>query len=256
MTSGWPYPRWIGHRGAGRLAPENTLAAFALGYRHGYRMFECDVRLSADGQAYLLHDDSLDRTTDAHGLAAAWRWDELARCDAGAWHSPAYAREPLPSLTAVVEFCRTHAVMLNLELKPGRGDEQRTGARVAAQLAQSWCWAPPPLLSSFSDVALAAAAAEAPHLPRGLLFERFPPGWEMAARQLGCVAVIAECGAWQADEVARARAAGLRMLSYTVNDDGEAARLLALGLDGLITDRIDHFAPHEGTPPPAAAELG
>lgn len=256
MTAGWPYPRWIGHRGAGRLAPENTLAAFALGHRFGYRMFECDVRLSVDGEAYLLHDDTLDRTTDARGLAAGWRWHDLARCDAGAWHSPAYVGEPLPSLAAVVDFCRSHGVMLNVELKPGEGDEQRTGALVATQLARSWDWGPAPLLSSFSTDALAAAAAAAPYLPRGLLLERFAPAWDDVARQLGCVAVIAECGAWDAAAVARARAAGLRLLSYTVNDDVEAVRLLALGLDGLITDRVDHFAPDRPPWQSGGAELG
>ncbi|WP_341649744.1 glycerophosphodiester phosphodiesterase family protein [Thauera humireducens] len=68
----WPYPRWIAHRGAGQLAPENTLAAFRLGHAHGYRMFECDVRLSADGVPFLLHDDVLDRTTDGKGVSPAW----------------------------------------------------------------------------------------------------------------------------------------------------------------------------------------
>ena len=70
----WPYPRWIAHRGAGTLAPENTLAAFRLGASHGYRMFECDVKLSSDGVPFLLHDDTLTRTvagaTDALGADA------------------------------------------------------------------------------------------------------------------------------------------------------------------------------------------
>src|SRR5690606_23183829 len=59
LCAAWPYPLWIAHRGAGRLAPENTLAAFALGHGFGYRMFECDARLSADGEVFLLHDDRL-----------------------------------------------------------------------------------------------------------------------------------------------------------------------------------------------------
>ena len=58
----WPYPRWIAHRGAGKLAPENTLAAFRSGASQGYRMFECDVKLSLDGVPFLLHDDTLVRT--------------------------------------------------------------------------------------------------------------------------------------------------------------------------------------------------
>src|SRR6478736_5846185 len=90
----WPYPRWIAHRGAGKLAPENTLAAFRLGAQHGFRMFECDVKLSADGVPFLLHDTTLDRTTSGHGSAAALPWGELARLDAGAWHGRLHAGEP------------------------------------------------------------------------------------------------------------------------------------------------------------------
>ena len=67
MENPWPYPRWIAHRGAGKLAPENTMSAFRLGAQYGYRMFECDAKLSADGVLFLLHDATLQRTTNGHG---------------------------------------------------------------------------------------------------------------------------------------------------------------------------------------------
>ena len=241
MSAAWPYPRWIAHRGAGRLAPENTLAAFALGHAQGYRMFECDVRLSADGQPFLLHDDRLERTTDGAGEALALNWAVLSRLDAGAWHSPRFAGERLPTLGAVLAFCARHDCALNVELKPAPGDARRTGAVVAAQIAREWAGALPPLLTSFETAALKAAAEAAPNLPRGLLLECFVAGWRETAQRLGCVAVVAEQRAWTADTVAAARSAGLRTLAYTVNDDAQAARLLALGLDGVITDRVDHF---------------
>ncbi|WEN41818.1 Glycerophosphodiester phosphodiesterase, cytoplasmic [Thauera sp. GDN1] len=243
MATAWPYPRWIAHRGAGRLAPENTLAAFALGHAHGYRMFECDVRLSADGRAFLLHDDSLERTTDGVGEALARNWAELARLDAGAWHSPRYAGERLPTLDAILAFCMHHRCALNVELKPAPGDAQRTGEVVAVEIARRWVGTPPPLLSSFAPEALAAAAEAAPQLPRGLLLERFADGWLESAQRLDCIAIVAEQRAWSAETAAAASAAGLHRLAYTVNDDAEAARLLGLGLDGLITDRVDHFRP-------------
>ena len=95
----WPYPRWVAHRGAGKLAPENTLAAFRLGAQYGFRMFECDVKLSRDGVPFLLHDTDLARTTAVTGIAGEREWSELSRLDAGAWHSRAYAGEPLPPWT-------------------------------------------------------------------------------------------------------------------------------------------------------------
>ncbi|MHB1375710.1 MAG: glycerophosphodiester phosphodiesterase [Thauera sp.] len=239
----WPYPRWIAHRGAGRLAPENTLAAFKLGHAWGYRMFECDVRLSADGQAFLLHDDTLERTTDGEGDALARNWAELAGLDAGGWHSPRYAGARLPTLDEVLDFCVRHDCALNLELKPAPGDARRTGDTVAARIVRRMGGLPPLLLSSFDVEALEAAAEAAPALPRALLLECFAAGWLETVRRLGCVAVVGEQSAWTPDTAVAVASAGLRRLAYTVNDDAQAARLLALGLDGLITDRVDHFRP-------------
>jgi len=85
----WPYPKWIAHRGAGKLAPENTLAAFRLGATHGYRMFECDAKLSSDGVVFLLHDEHLERTTNGTGVAGSHGWSHLSQLDAGSWHSAA-----------------------------------------------------------------------------------------------------------------------------------------------------------------------
>ena len=79
----WPYPRWVAHRGAGKLAPENTLAAFKLGASHGYRMFECDAKLSADGVPFLMHDARLDRTTSGRGIGGEQPWHALSQLDAG-----------------------------------------------------------------------------------------------------------------------------------------------------------------------------
>ena len=102
----WPYPRWVAHRGAGKLAPENTLAAFEFGARHGYRMFECDVKLSADDVLFLLHDATLGRTTNGQGQARAQSWQELSQLDAGSWHSAGFAGQRLASFEAIARHCR------------------------------------------------------------------------------------------------------------------------------------------------------
>ncbi|MFT4267395.1 MAG: glycerophosphodiester phosphodiesterase family protein, partial [Xenophilus sp.] len=101
----------------------------------------------------------------------------------------------------------------------------------------------PPLLSSFAPDALAAAREAAPQLPRGLLLDTLREGWLDEARTLGCVAVVCSHALWDAASIAAARAAGLRLLSYTVNDEWAAQRLIGLGIDGIITDRVDLFPP-------------
>ena len=248
----WPYPRWIAHRGAGKLAPENTLAAFRLGARHGYRMFECDVKLSADGVPFLLHDATLQRTTNAQdklgieasALGGDHAWATLSQLDAGGWHSPAFAGEPLPSLQAIADYCLANGHFLNLEIKPTPGLERQTGEVVAQQVARLWQAASvAPLLSSFDVAALEGARDAQPQLPRGLLIDKLWTGWLEAALSLDCVAVIGEQTLWNDSSVRQAKSAGFRCLSYTVNDPSAAQRLLALGLDGLITDRVDGFAP-------------
>lgn len=240
----WPYPRWIAHRGAGRLAPENTLAAFRLGAAHGYRMAECDVKLSADGVPFLLHDATLERTTDGQGLAGTREWTALSRLDAGAWLARAWAGEPLPTLAAIARYCLANGLRLNIEIKPSPGTETRTGEVVAAEAAAHWARASvPPLLTSFRPEALEGARRAAPELPRGLLLDQMPDGWRQVATDLGCVAVVAQHALWDRETVAHARGAGLRTLAYTVNDEWAAVRLIDLGLDGIITDRVDLFAP-------------
>lgn len=240
----WPYPRWIAHRGAGKLAPENTLAAFRLGAAHGYRGFECDVKLSADGVLFLLHDGELERTTDGRGLAGDQPWRELAQLDAGSWHSRAYAGEPLPTLAALARWLRANGLLLDLEIKPTPGQEEATGRAVALAVRALWAGAAvPPLLSSFRPEALQAAQAAAPELPRALLLQTLWSGWEEVAQALDCKAVITDHALMDAELLHGLHAQGRRVLVYTVNDAGEAQRLLALGVDGLITDAVDRFAP-------------
>lgn len=240
--SPWRACRWIAHRGAGRLAPENTLAAFRLGHRHGCRTFECDVKLSADGVAFLLHDTSLERTTSGSGVAGDRIWADLAALDAGSWHSAPYAGEPIPTLETIAQFCITTGSLLNIEIKPTPGVEVLTGQRVAAEAARLWRgqaqW---PLLSSFSADAVAAARDAAPALPRAWLLDALTPGWFEQARALGCAAVVADFELVDAGWAERLHAAGLLAMAYTVNDAQAAERLLGWGVDALFTDAIDQL---------------
>ncbi|TFZ03897.1 glycerophosphodiester phosphodiesterase [Ramlibacter humi] len=239
----WPYPRWVAHRGAGKLAPENTLAAFRLGAEHGYRMFECDAKLSSDGVVFLMHDATLDRTTNGSGVGGERPWGELAQLDAGGWHSRRYAGEPLATLQGLARWCIANGHFFNIEIKPTPGAEKLTGEVVARQAAQWWAGHTPPLLTSFKPESLQAAMDTAPHLPRGLLLDTLWKGWLETALSLECQAVVCNHALWDQSSVTQAKSAGLKCLSYTVNDEWAAQRLIDLGTDGIITDRVDLFAP-------------
>lgn len=244
----WPYPRWIAHRGAGKLAPENTLAAFRLGASYGYRMFECDAKLSRDGILFLLHDATLERTTNGSGPGSNLDIGALAQLDAGAWHSRTYAGEPPPTLAALMRWCLANHLLLNIEIKPTPGQEADTGRATAQLVQQLWPHdAVPPLLTSFQPASLQAVRDTAPHIPRGLLVDKFDDGTGLAdlatAQALDCVALVLNFRLWNPELVARVHAAGMRCVSYTVNDAQTAQHLTALGTDAIITDRVDLFSP-------------
>jgi glycerophosphoryl diester phosphodiesterase len=137
-----------------------------------------------------------------------------------------------------------NSYLLNIEIKPTPGTEAATGEAVARLAARLWAGAAiPPLLTSFQPGALAAAQDTVPELPRGLLVDTLWDGWLEKAQELNCVAVVANFALWDAASVAQVHGAGMRCLSYTVNDDWAAQHLLALGTDGIITDRVDLFSP-------------
>jgi glycerophosphoryl diester phosphodiesterase len=171
-------------------------------------------------------------------------WSALSQLDAGSWHSRRFAGEPLPSFDHIARYCLANGFCLNVEIKPTPDTEFRTGEVVAQHAAILWRGAAvPPLLSSFDVEALEGAFAAQPELPRGLLLDTLWGGWLETALRLDCRAIICNHALWDTSSVTQAKNAGFRTLSYTVNDEWAAQRLLDLGTDGLITDRVDFFSP-------------
>lgn len=243
MNTVWPYPHIVAHRGGGSLAPENTLAAIDVGARYGHKMIEFDAKLTRDGHIFLLHDDTLDRTSNGWGVAGELPWDKLAQLDAGSWYSSAFNGEPLPLLSQVAERCQQHGMMANIEIKPTTGSEGETGRLVALAAQFLWQGQTDPLLSSFSIEALAAAQHAVPELPRGLLLEKWNTHWRVLTERLGCVSLHISHNELTARRVAELKEAGLRILAYTVNHPKRAQLLFRWGVDCICTDRIDLIGP-------------
>ncbi|MEP6701683.1 MAG: glycerophosphodiester phosphodiesterase [Betaproteobacteria bacterium] len=244
----WPYPRFVAHRGGGWLAPENTLAAMRVGQARGYRMVEIDARLSGDGTLVLMHDDDVDRTTNGTGRVGGLTWGELARLDAGHYmraKDPRFAGEPVPALEAIAHWCLANRVAINIEIKPCPGREAETGSAVALDALRLWREAEtPPLLSSFNEVALAAAQAVAPELQRALLQDTLSADWPERLARLGCVALDANFRELSAAVVADAHRRGYSVACYTPNDQASVGALLGWGVDCIITDAIDLIDPN------------
>lgn len=243
MNKTWPYPAIVAHRGGGKLAPENTLAAIDIGAQLGHRMIEFDVKLSQDDAIFLLHDDTLDRTSNGWGLAGEQPWDKLVQLDAGGWFSHAFSDERLPLLADVAARCRQHQMMANIEIKPTPGLDVDTGLRVAQAARVMWQNQVAPLLSSFSYRALEAAQQAAPELPRGLLLDSWDENWLAMTQALDCTSIHLNHKLLDEARVTVLKQAGLRVLVYTVNRPARARELLQWGVDAICTDRIDIIGP-------------
>lgn len=238
FASGFAFPRVIGHRGAARHAPENTLAGLRMAASMGVACVEFDVRLTKDGVPVLFHDDTVERTTDGRGRLGALTLARVRRLDAGAWFAPRFAGERVPTLVEAIETLAECGLAANIELKPEEAQGAATARAVLAALRENWPRARPrPLLSSFDWSALATLAAEDASWPRGLLI-RDPrqPQWRAWAVRLGAAAI--HCGARGLDRAGfeTLKAAGRPIAIYTVNDVRRARSLWNWGAAAIFTD--------------------
>ena len=241
----WPYPRIIAHRGGGLLAPENTLAAIRLARNMGFSGVEFDVKLTGDGVPVLMHDDTLERTTDGSGAVSDASYQDIAKLDAGGWFANEFVGEPVPSFAAASALCRQAGLWANIEIKPSPGEERETGEAVARMAKLLWTGSHPlPLLSSFSALALEAAAVESPELPRALLVVDPQPNWQAQLERLQCVAMHVSHPYLDAALVKAIHGSGRGVLTYTVNDSEIALDLLGWGVDALVTDQLDAITPN------------
>lgn len=240
----WPYPRIVAHRGGGTLAPENTLAAIRHGASLGFRGVEFDVMLAGDGTPVLIHDETFERTTTGRGSVPALPYEDIEKFDAGAWHSDAYRGERVPTFASAAALCIDLGLWANVEIKPARGHEARTGRAVAQMVLDAWRGqALQPLMSSFSMEALAAARSVAPAVRRGLLVKAIPADWRSRMLELDCAALHCSHRELNASLAVDVRSAGFGLLCWTVNDPATARTLFGWGVDCIVTDRLDLIGP-------------
>ncbi len=229
-------PPLIGHRGVAGRAPENTLAGLRKAARLGLDWVEFDVRTSVDRHLVLMHDVTLERTTNGRGRVAATACEAIRGLDAGAWFAPEYAGEGVPGLAAAMDLAAGLGLGINIEIKAPRGAGAATAAAVLETLGRI---GPPPervLVSSFDRPALAVFAATRAPWPLGLLLRRPPRNWRALARKLGVATINCDQRALTRRAVATLKTASLPLVAFTVNDPARARALTRWGVDSLITD--------------------
>ena len=224
----------IAHRGASRYAPENTLAAVRLALEHGVSAVECDVHRSKDGHLVVIHDQTVDRTTDGRGPVVSHTLAELRRLDAGRWFAPEFAGERISALDEVLEVVRGRAV-LQLEIKNGpifyEGIERQVIEAVTRRGMEDDV-----LLISFDHESLRTARALSRAIATGILYAARLVDGPAAAKAAGADALCLDWRFATDSVVAAGHGAGLGVFVWTVDDEDVARRFLALGVDGITSN--------------------
>ncbi len=229
-------PFVIAHRGASGTCPENTLAAFRRATALGVDMIELDVQLTRDEAVVVIHDWTLDRTTDGYGPVRHRSLAEIGRLDAGSWFGPAFVGERVPTLEEVLAAV---PVPLNVELKPA-GDDGLEGRVLAVVMAAGSLERV--VFSSFELPALERLRSRSRGATLAVLWETAPiieaVQW---AERVAATALHLRKDTLTPEALAEAGVAGLPVRVWTVNDRSEMARLATLGVEGVFTDYPERF---------------
>ncbi len=232
--------RVIGHRGACRYTPENTLASFKKAHELGIQWVEFDVMLSKDNIPVVFHDETLNRTTDGHGYIDSLTYSELSQLDAGSWYGPAFKNERIPLLSDVIHYLTRQEMSANVEIKALHGNDKKDVEQTLDVIRSITSPDNPMFLfSSFSIEAVEHLSKLAPDCQRGLLLDEWREDVAVLAKQLGCVSINANHHMMSPARVEAIKAAGFHLLCYTVNDAARAAELCSWGVDAVFSDAPD-----------------
>jgi len=224
-------PVIVAHRGASSLAPENTMAAVYKALELGIPWVEIDVHRTRDSVLVILHDETLDRTTNGKGEVARKRLNELAELDAGSWFGPEFAGEPIPTLEEVLLACKDKAVVL-IELKGARTE------KLTVELVRELDMTDQVIIQSFDHQAVAKAKTLAPEIPTFILVrqDNNAQGLVNTAKFYNADGIGIRRNLLTPELIVLAHEESLVIIPWTVDDPTEMKEFLQLGVDGIITN--------------------
>lgn len=228
------------HRGANRLAPENTLAAFLQAKMLGISWLEFDVMLSKDNEVVVIHDETLNRTTNGKGNVHDYPYAILKTLDAGSWFNPKFSTEKIPLLRDVITFLKENHMSANIEIKALPGLETLTVQKVLAEINLHWTKEMlAPLVSSFSLPALKALRMQSKTIPIGFLMDEWNSEWKKIADELQCVSIHLNEKLATRENILAIKNTKRLVFCYTINDKQHADALFTLGVDAVFSDVPD-----------------
>lgn len=235
-----PQVEIVAHRGFSEIAPENTMAAFKKAQAAGADGIELDVQLTKDGEVVVIHDETVDRTTNGSGLIKEMTWAQVRKLDAGRWFSEAYAGETIPTLRQVLEWVAGTSLWVNIELKNNRFAYRGLEEKVVKEIERTGLERRV-VLSSFNPLSLRHLAAYRPAMERALLYENKMPAPWIYAKLIGVSSIHPHFSVITPAIVERCRAKGIAVRPYTVDDEGMMEELIEAGVEAIITNVPDRL---------------
>lgn len=230
-------PPVIAHRGARKVAPENTLSALRLAKEQGLGWVEVDAKLTMDGVPILMHDDTLDRTTDATGFVSDASWKMIQMLDCGSWFDPQFAGEKIPRLTDVLQMVLESGLNVIVELKPCPRRAQATTMVTLIEMAKLWPEGDRlPIISSFDIESLVTAKQLLPHWPRLLLLAAWCEDWKTQMERAQASLIALRDDFITLERIQKILEKQKTIIAYTIDDPTRAKELLGWGVKAVISD--------------------
>lgn len=231
-------PWIIGHRGAPAHAPENTMASFRKAVELGATFLETDLRLSRDARFVAVHDATVDRTSNGRGMVRDFNLAQLRELDAGSWYGEKFAGEKIPTMEEILQFAREADVVFYLEAKHEAGWGVHHGIAGALRAAKD---PGRTVVISFDRIMLAKLRKLDAGLLTGFLFETPLEKAVEKAQAIGVRQILPCADLVTRELMTEARDAGLQVVTWTVNEPAEMERLIALGVNGIMTNWPDRL---------------
>jgi glycerophosphoryl diester phosphodiesterase len=240
VSSKFKCPQIIGHRGASYYAPENTKAAFELAAKQGAKWVELDVQLTKDKKLAVIHNQTVTKRTNGKGKVIKMDYAEIAKLDAGSWHSEKYVGQRVLSVEKLLKLLIKLDINANIEIKSLPGLNAETTEILTGALKEHWpADKSLPLISSYSTTAIEVIKQLYPALPRALVVGEWNQHLANLTIDLDCVSINADRRLMTQKNLDSMHATGRPVIIHTVNGLKSAIDFIKMGVDGLFTDRPD-----------------
>ncbi len=231
-------PQIIGHRGACHYSPENTKASIELAAKQGAKWVEVDLQLTQDNNIAIIHNPTVNKCTNGKGKVIKMDFAEIAKLDAGSWHSEQYAGQRVLSLEQLLKLVIRLKINVNLEIKSNVGLNEETASIAVKAVKAIWPKDRPlPLFSSYSLTAIETVKEHYPKAPRAMIVGEWNQFVKRAIVDLDCSSINVDRRLITPQRLACMHETGKPVIIHTVNGLASAVKFIEMGVDGLFTDR-------------------